>query len=460
MKMTHNVNLEQQQKLLLTPELRQAIAVLQMSSMELEEYIQQELEENPVLELREDETEDRMEEPELEEDEADWWEYFLDRSDLGYTENVDEGKKAPWDSRLTAGPTLHEHLEFQLHISLTDEEDLGIGRYLIGCIDENGYLRITLEEAAEELGVAVEKVNEVLRVIQTFEPYGVGARDLAECLIIQLYQTGRLTSLLEKVIRNYLEDIAKGRLAKIAAALNLTVVEVQDIADLIRSLDPKPGRQYGSAEDVRYLVPDVTVEKINNEWVVWVNDISSSRLTISPLYRDILRHPQTFGKETQKYLEERINSALWLIKSIDHRRMTLYKVAKCIVEIQKDFLEKGIKYLKPLNLKKVAEMIGVHESTISRATAQKYMQTPQGVFEMKFFFCGGVESAAGDEKYSSRSIKKMIQEMVEKEDAKNPLSDQQIAEMLGRKGIQISRRTVAKYRTELGIAAASARKRY
>ncbi len=461
MRLIHDVHLEQQQKLLMTPELRQAIAILQMSSLELSEYIQQEMAENPVLELREegDSSEGDIVDT-IEDDtmpEVEWWEYFADRSDLGYIGGHEP--KSHYEQYKAAAPSLHEHLLFQMHIALSQEEDQRIGAFLIGSIDDNGYLRISLEEAAASLGVSIAQVAEVLKVIQTFEPYGVGARDLTECLLIQLTQTNRLYPQVERIVRNYLGDLAQGRLAKIAATLKMSVVEVQDIADLIKTLDPKPGRQYGSGADVRYLIPDVTVEKVNDEYVIIVNDGNSPRLMISPMYREMMRQPGVFNSETRKYIEERINSAHWLIKSIEQRRLTLYNTTKCLVEAQREFLEKGIKYMKPLNLKQIADQVGVHESTISRVTNNKYIQTPQGVFEMKYFFCSGLESRHG-ERYSSRSIKRMLKELIIEEDARNPYSDQQIADKLCSRGIQISRRTVAKYRMELGIESTAKRKRY
>ena len=461
MRLIHDLHLEQQQKLLMTPELRQAIAILQMSSLELSEYIQQEMAENPVLELREEgdspegDTVDAVEDdtaPEVE-----WWEYFLDRSDLGYIGGQEP--KSHYEQYKAAAPSLHEHLLFQMHIALNQEEDQRIGAFLIGSIDDNGYLRISLEEAAASLGVSIARVAEVLKVIQGFEPYGVGARDLTECLLIQLTQTNRLYPQVERIVRNYLGDLAQGRLAKIAATLKMNVVEVQDIADLIKTLDPKPGRQYGSGGDVRYLIPDVTVEKVNDEYVIIVNDGNSPRLMISPMYREMMRQPGVFNSETRKYIEDRINSAHWLIKSIEQRRLTLYNTTKCLVEAQRDFLEKGIKHMKPLNLKQIADQVGVHESTISRVTNNKYIQTPQGVFELKYFFCSGLESRHG-ERYSSRSIKRVLKELIIEEDARNPSSDQQIADKLRSRGIKISRRTVAKYRMELGIESTAKRKRY
>ncbi|MGI6550443.1 MAG: RNA polymerase factor sigma-54 [Syntrophomonadales bacterium] len=462
MRLIHDLHLEQQQKLLITPELRQAIAILQMSSLELSEYLQQEIDENPVLELKEED--DRPEGDmvgEIEEDsqsDMEWWEYFLDRSDLGYTGRHEEERQYNQQHKALA-PTLHEHLQFQMHIVLNREEDQRIGGFLIGSIDDNGYLRISLEEAAATLNVSVMQVAEILKVIQAFEPYGVGARDLSECLLIQLTQLGRLSPEVERIVRNYLGDLARGRLAKIAATLKMTVVEVQEIADLIRTLDPKPGRQYASGGDVRYLVPDVTVEKVNDEYVILVNDGNSPRLMISPMYQEMLRQPGLLNNETRKYVDDRINSAIWLIKSIEQRRMTLYNTAKCLVEAQREFLEKGIKYMKPLNLKQIATQVGVHESTISRVTNNKYIQTPQGVFELKYFFCSGLDSRHGT-RYSSRSIKRVLKELILEEDAHNPYSDQQIADKLCSKGIQISRRTVAKYRMEMGIESTAKRKRY
>ncbi|NLU50995.1 MAG: RNA polymerase factor sigma-54 [Syntrophomonadaceae bacterium] len=461
MRLVHDISLEQRQKLMMTPELRQAIAILQMSTLELDEYLSQELEENPFLEVR-DEPEALEVEVKTDDERFDieWWEYFLDKSDIGYlgpTDSSSEGKG--YDNLLTRAPTLHEHLLFQASITLDDEE-LAVAEFLIGSIDDNGYLGVSVEEAADLLNVPVTRVEEVLKVVQTFEPYGVGARNLPECLHIQLVQTGKINPIAEKIVKDYLHDLAKGRLAKIAARLGITIQDVQNTADLIRTLDPKPGRRYGNNEDIRYLVPDIIVEKVDNEYIVQVSDGNLPRLMTNQFYQNMLKQPGLFGADARKYMEDRFASALWVIRSIEHRRLTLYKVANCIVNIQREFLDRGVKYLKPLNLKQVADMIGLHESTISRATTGKYIQTPQGVFELKYFFGSGVSAAEGVEQYSSRSVKKMIKEMIEAEDVVNPLSDQKIAAELAKVGIQISRRTVAKYRTELGIMSAAARRRY
>lgn len=462
MRIGYEQNLEQQQKLLMTPELRQAIMILQMSSLELNEYLQQQLEENPVLEVREEQEEqERLEEyPEEEAAESEWLEYFADRSDLGLCSRQEPLSRKDFTAYSWTAPTLSEHLLFQLHLSLKDEEELRIGEYLIGSIDENGYLNTSVSEAARELQVSEEQVLKVLHVIQGFEPSGVGARDLKECLLIQLRQRGCLNPVVERIVADFLPDLGRGALPRIAAAVGVSVEEVQEIADLIRKLDPKPGRGFASGQEVRYIIPDVIVEKINDEYVVILNDGIAPLLSISSSYRAMLKNRENITREEEKYLEDRINSALWLVKSIEQRRLTLYRVACCIVEMQRGFLDNGIKHLKPLTLRQVADMVGVHESTISRAAANKYMQTPQGIFEMKFFFSSGVDSASSDQRLSSRSIKQTIKEMIAGEDPRNPLSDQHIAETLQRQGIRISRRTVAKYRNELGIPATSTRKRY
>lgn len=467
MKLTHDIFLEQQQKLLMTPELRQAIAMLQMSTLELGEYVQKELEENPFLEEKETETDESFEsESNVDESSAsetvdnkteDWLEYFHDR-DIGIS--ITDNEEKSFDNFLSKTPSLYEHLQFQLRMSARDEEEMAIGNYFIGNIDANGYLSMNAEEVAAATGSELARVQSVLSLIQSFHPHGVGARDLAECLLIQLEHYGKDDPIATAIIEEHLNDLGRGRLNKIAQDLGISVQQVQETCDFIRTLDPKPGRQYSSGDDVKYIIADIIVEKIDGEYVVIVNDSGYPRLIVNRMYENMMRMPEAFTPETRKYLEGKMGSAVWLIKSIEQRRMTLYKVARCIVDIQKDFLDKGIKYIKPLNLKQVADMVEVHESTVSRATSNKYIQTPQGLFEMKFFFSSGINSYSTSEKVSSKSIKKQIQELIEKEDSSNPWSDQQLVEMLKEKSIQISRRTVAKYRMELGIQSTVARKRY
>lgn len=463
MKLTHDIFLEQQQKLLMTPELRQAIAMLQMSTLELGEYVQKELEENPFLEEKEESfdhdnnAEDAGNNEILDNKTEDWLEYFHDR-DIGIS--VSDNEEKSFDNFLSKTPSLYEHLQFQLRMAARDELQITIGNYFIGNIDANGYLTTDVEEVSLATGAELKQVQEVLSMIQSFHPHGVGARDLAECLLIQLENYGKDDPIATAIIEEHLNDLGRGRLNKIAQDLGIGVQQVQEVCDFIRTLDPKPGRQYSSGDDVKYIIADIIVEKVDGEYVVIVNDSGYPRLIVNRMYENMMRMPEAFSPETRKYLEGKMGSAVWLIKSIEQRRLTLYKVARCIVDIQKEFLDKGIKYIKPLNLKQVAEMVEVHESTVSRATSNKYIQTPQGLFELKFFFSSGVNSYATSEKVSSKSIKKQIQELIENEDSSNPWSDQQLVEMLKEKSIQISRRTVAKYRMELGIQSTVARKRY
>lgn len=462
MRLTQDVFLEQQQKLMMTPELRQAIAILQMSTIELSEYIEQELQENPFLELKEPEPEESLEADKVEREEPDnkiedIVEYYNDR-DIGY--NLAGREESPsLENFLTKRPSLYEHLEFQLRLSCKEEEDQVIGNYLIGSIDRNGYLCVDLNEVASNLKVPLDQVEKVLQLIQSFHPHGVGARDLPECLLLQLRYYNKEDSIATCIIKHHMEDLARARLNKIAQSLSIPINQIQEVCDLIRTLDPRPGLQYSSYDDVKYIMPDVFVEKVEGEYVVIVNDMNFPRLIVNNVYKRILHQNDNFSQDAKKYLEDKMGSAIWLIRSIEQRRMTLYKVARSIVDIQTEFLDKGVEYMKPLNLRRVAEAVDVHESTVSRATTNKYIQTPQGLFELKYFFSTGVDSY-GSSKVSSKSIKHMLEEIINGEDSSKPLSDEAISKLLKQKGIRISRRTVAKYRQELGIPSTMARKRY
>lgn len=470
MRMGYGLNVEQSQKLIMTPELRQAITVLQLSSLELSTYIEQQCQENPLLELKEEEadreqntTDDKQDEPadEPKEYDLDWEEYFLDSSDLGMIrqERVQDPQDFSYENFLSKAPTLSEHLLFQLNMSSCQFKDRIIGEYLIGNIDEQGYLRVSLAEVASKLNIDELKARQVLSLIQSFDPIGVGARDLVECLLIQVNQLGIENDILKAIIKEHLVDLSKGKVNRIAQALGITVYEVQKAADTLKTLDPKPGRNFAGANDTRYIVPDIFLEKIDGEYIILVNDGTIPRITINTTYRSVLSKDKNCDTRTRRFVESKLNAAAWLIRSIEQRRLTLYKVAKCLVELQRDFLDHGVKYLKPLNLKKVASLVNLHESTVSRATSNKYIQTPQGVFEMKYFFSTGLNNSAGTTT-SAESIKKMLQEIVAGEDTRNPLDDQKISELLLQKGIRISRRTVAKYRDELNIPAIRKRKRY
>ncbi|HBC93250.1 MAG TPA: RNA polymerase sigma-54 factor [Pelotomaculum sp.] len=471
MRMGYGLNVEQSQKLIMTPELRQAITVLQLSSLELSTYIEQQFEENPLLEFREEEAdreqsaaaEDKQVEPadERKEYDLDWEEYFQDSSDLGMVrqERVWEQQDYGYENFLSRTPTLSEHLLFQLNMSSCQFRDRIIGEYLIGNIDENGYLRVSLREAASRLNIHESEAGRALHLIQSFDPVGVGARDLVECLLIQVNQLGIEDDILKELIKGHLVDLSKGKVNRIAQDLGITVQEVQKAADILKTLDPKPGRNFANPNDTRYIVPDIFLEKVDDEYIILVNDGTIPRITINAAYRSVLSKDKNFDTRTRRFVESKLNAAAWLIRSIEQRRLTLYKVTKCLVELQRDFLDHGVKYLKPLNLKKVAALVNLHESTVSRATSNKYIQTPQGVFDMKYFFSTGLNNSAGTTT-SAESIKKMLQEIVAGEDARIPLDDQKISELFMQKGIRISRRTVAKYRDELNIPAIRKRKRY
>lgn len=455
LRMEYGLKLEQSQKLIITPELKQAINILQFSSLELSEYLQQQVTENPVLELKElDEKEniDKMLEPEI-----DWKEVFNDKSDLGIPYTPEEkGTGYSMEHFLSQAPTLLEHLSLQLNLLPLTSKERKIGTYLLGNIDPNGYLRVELSEVCEKFDCSKVEVENVLTKIQSFDPPGVGARNLTECLLLQLRGQTSPDPIAENIIRKHLLDLAEGKWQKIAQSLEITPQEVQKAAQVIKTLDPKPGSRFAS-DKPRYIIPDIVVEEIEGEYIVLVNDSALPRLTINPLYEAILKNQN--DQATVKFIEQKLNSALWLLKSIEQRRLTLYRVAKCIVDCQRSFLEKGIRYLRPLNLRQVADTLGIHESTVSRATANKYMQTPRGIFELKFFFATGIENKNGTTT-SVESIKAIIRELLAAEDPTAPLSDQKISEILGSKGINISRRTVAKYRGEMAIPTAAKRKRF
>lgn len=467
MQMNFGLKLSQTQKLVMTPELRQAITILQLSTLELDQYIEDQLLENPLLDVGEDdpkvdEVEDKTEEKEDSntDDSIDWDEYFQDEANSTpirvQREQKEEG--TGYENFVSSTPTLQDHLMMQLHVSSVSKTILKIGEFLIGNIDKNGYLSITTKEVAKILKVDEDEVEEALKIIQTFDPAGVGARNLTECLLIQIDQRGIDAPKIKELVINHLTDLAEARFSKIAESLNISVSEVQDLKDILVTLDPKPGRNFASLNDVCYIVPDAVVEKIGDEYLVIMNDTISPRLSINSYYRSLL---SSEDKESNisKFLSSRLDSAMWLIKSIEQRRVTLHKVIQSIVEVQKDFLENGLIYLKPLTMKEIADKVGVHESTVSRAISGKYVQTPRGVFELKFFFQSGLDNENGTST-SSESIKKMIQEIIDTEDPYNPLSDQKIADILKDKGISISRRTVSKYREEAGILSSAKRKRY
>jgi len=467
MRMGYDLLIEQQQKLIMTPELKLALKILQLPAVELEELLQQELENNPVLELVDDNRDEKSEAQQKQdkkekekEKEIDWKEYFQFQG-KSYSEEFfdnDEAAELSYENFITYSYTLKDHLISQLRVSQINKKLRDIGEYIIESLDENGYLTITMEDLAAILDVEPEAVEEALSVIQTFEPFGVGASNLKECLLIQLRNKDIIDKKIEAIIMNHLDDIASNRINNISKKLSISIEEAQKYSDIIKSLEPKPGRAFEEGTSTKYVTPDVYIEKIGKEYVVTVNDYHGSKLMINQFYKKMLISEDK-SSQASAFISNKLSSAMWLIKSLEHRKNTLYNVVKAILDYQMDFFEKGPMFLKTMTLKKIAEMVNVHESTVSRAINGKYVQTPRGIFEIKYFFKSGVDNQDG-EAISSESIKKMIKSYVSGEDASKPLSDQQIADLLVKEGYMISRRTVAKYRDELGILSSSKRKRY
>jgi RNA polymerase sigma-54 factor len=473
MRMGYDLVIEQQQRLVMTPELKLALKILQLPAVELEELIQNELEDNPVLELVDDnrdekpETQQKQDEEPNEkqkekatEKEIDWKEYLQFQGKSYSTEGFDgdENSEFSYENFVTYSYTLKDHLISQLLVSPINEKLRDIGEYIIECLDENGYLTITLQDMTEILAVDMESVREALNIIQTFEPYGVGASDLKECLLIQLNNRGINSIELDVIVKDHLDDIACNRLSNISKKLSITIEEAQNYSDIIKNLEPKPGRAFEGSNSTKYVTPDVYIEKIGNEYVIIINDHYGSKLIVNQYYKNILMSEDKSSKAST-YINNKLSSAMWLIKSLEHRKNTLYSVVQAILEYQMDFFEKGPMFLKTMTLKKIADMVNVHESTVSRAVNGKYVQTPRGIFEIKYFFKSGIDNQEGDA-ISSESIKKMIKCYVSNEDSSKPVSDQHIADHLIKEGYMISRRTVAKYRDELGIMSSSKRKRY
>ena len=474
MEMKINLSLKMTQKLVMTPMLQQAIKLLPMARLELAQLIRQEIIENPVLEeLLEEENENEQENsqkekepnedfnsdneqsPNSQDQEIDWDSYFQGNIDQGMS--VESYTERPSiESTYKKEATLADHLMWQLDLSVDSDSDKFIGSCIIGNIQNDGYLCADLQEIAEICNTEEKNVLRVLKIVQSFEPAGVAARTLKECLMIQARTLSEKKPYVEVLIENYLERLEDRFLPKVASELKVDVEEVLDALKIIRDLCPKPGLLF-SSERVDYVVPDLVVVKTEKGYDVVLNDDGVPNLRISPYYHNLLK--TTKEGQTKEYLEDKYRSALWLIKSIDQRRQTIYKVGKSIVKLQKSFLDDGLSYLEPMVLKDVAKDIEMHESTVSRITTNKYIDTPQGVFELKFFFHSGIKSYMGNTMSSIR-VKNMIKEIINEEDGSYPLTDDQMVEALMRKNAKIARRTITKYRKELNIPPASKRKKW
>ena len=463
------LSLRTAQRLVMTAALQQAIKLLPLSRLELIERIQQEMLENPFLEevatneesdsdLAKTETVETPLDDGRQDFETDWEVYLQEE---GSYENfpTENGRDVPsLESTISNETSLTDYLLWQLSLSVQSDLEKQIGLYLIGNIDENGYLNCHTREVSEIFAVPCADVEAVLEVIQGFDPAGIGARDLRECLLIQLRQLDMDDSLAACIVRYHLDQIDERHFRKISKSLRAPLEEVLAAVRVIRELDPKPGDRYASGR-VEYIVPDVYVVKVGDDYQVLLNDDGVPKLNINAQYQRLLRRDNGLQEDAKDYLEEKFRSAVWLVKGIEQRRQTLMKVSKSLCMFQRDFLDKGLAYLNPLVLKDVADDIGMHESTVSRVTTNKYIHTPQGVFELKFFFHSGLKSFEGDA-MSSVSVKDTIRKIVGAEDVRKPLTDQQLVAMLENKNISIARRTVAKYRQELHIPPASRRRRF
>jgi RNA polymerase sigma-54 factor len=473
------------QQLRMTPQLQQAIKLLQLSRVELENEVRKELIENPVLEEIQESAEDDPANSKMEtsseltenrdnaqteqdadprkQDEIDWENYL----DTNYKPQQGAGggqsdEIMNYENVISAEQTLHDHLVWQMNLSGFNDEETAIAQILLSYINDDGYIKVPLEEIAKSEGVPVEELSDILPFIQEFDPPGVGARDLKECLKLQAMHIEEDTNDLLAIIDHHLKDLERKNYPAIAKAMEMDVEYIHELCKIILSMDPKPGRQFHT-NDTHFITPDVYVYKVGDEYVVSLNEDGLPRLRISNLYKNILQSKRAKdGKndaQTQEYIQDKLRSAVWLIKSIHQRQRTIYKVTESIVKHQTEFFEKGPEKIKPMILRDIANDIGMHESTVSRVTTNKYVHTPQGIFELKYFFNSGISKTDGDS-VASESVKLKIKDLVENEDPKNPLSDQKIVEALKKDGIKIARRTVAKYRDVLKILPSSKRKKY
>ena len=466
------------QQLIMTPQLQQAIKLLQLSRIELVEAINEELEENPLLE---EQSKDESEEDSKTDDERDIseqdipeisevtieeharddvdWESYLSEYNTEWAAPSYEERDLPSIGSITAAKTnLYSHLMWQLNMKSFDEEQKEVSVHIIGNLDEDGYLDIPLEEISQITGSPLEKVSETLRKIQNLDPVGVAARDMQESLLIQARFQGLEGTICEKIIMNHLKDLEGKRLDRLAKSLSITIQEVLTAVSIIQGMEPKPGRGFSDDETI-YITPDIYVFKVGNDYEIVQNEDGLPKLRVNGYYKDVLRSRDSLSENAKTYIKEKLRSAAWLIKSIHQRQKTIYRVTESIVRFQKDFLDNGITYLKPLVLRDIAEDIEMHESTISRVTTNKYVHTPQGLFELKFFFNSSINRVDGDA-VASGSVKEQIKKNIESENKAKPYSDQEIADLLEKQNINVARRTVAKYRESMAILPSRKRKRF
>jgi len=460
----------------LSPQLQQSLLILQTPLLELRNLVQQEMETNPVLEeLPEDSGANERSEAEASADEnfkdefqklasldEEWRDYMAQSASSNFdgrriSKEADEKRQFLFDS-IPVQETLQQNLIAQLNQTVLSADDRKTAELIIGNIDDVGFLQSTTEEMALNSGIPQDEFERVLGLVQTFYPAGVGARDLRECLLIQLRRQGKEHSLEHRIVSEHMDDLGRHRFLEIARRMAISVEDVQKAADNIARLNPRPGQVFAAAPQ-NYVLPDVIVEKVDGEYQIAFNNEQIPHLRISNLYKDIIASGDAQSSDVKDYIRDKIRSGKFLIRSIHQRQQTIMNIAQQIVSRQRDFLEHGPSHLKPMTMAEVAEAVGVHETTVSRAVSGKYMATPQGVFEMKYFFTGGYQTATG-ESLSNISVKQAILDLVKHESGSAPLSDHEIVEILSERGIPIARRTVAKYRTELNILPSHMRRKY
>jgi RNA polymerase sigma-54 factor len=463
------------QELKINPRLYQAMDLLYMPLLDLQAHLKMEVLVNPFLEfteMAEEELPEEKQEEDEDEDEVDWEEILLNGFDAGGRRSQFEDKEHYMPTP-AAPPDLWEHLREQLNLLTLGPREVALGEEIIGNIDREGFLACSLEEVVEAANTwlaesepelwaemepfTLEEAEATLRVIQGFYPSGVGARDLRETLLIQLRERKEDDSLAYRIIQDHFEQLVNHRWSELSKEHGISPLDVQSAADSIAKLDPKPGLKYADMSE-NYVIPDLVVEKVDGEYFVFHNDSSLPRLKLSRSYREVAQDRNQFQGENKAFISKKLNSAQWMIQAIEQRRQTMLKVMSFIVDRQREFFEKGVEHLRPLTLREVAEHIDMHESTVSRVTNDKFVQTPRGVLPLKFFFSSGLSTDYGED-VSARGIRARIQKLVAEEDPKKPLTDQAIVDVLKQEGVQIARRTVAKYRDQLGILSARMRKR-
>jgi RNA polymerase sigma-54 factor len=472
MHMEHRLAQTQTQRLMLTQKMQQAIQILQLSGIELEQFVQEELEANPVLELG---LKDPAPAPEaappppssdgapiedsafnLDEYASKWRDFHREGRDFSVNPDLAE-RREYYQNSITKEESFTSRLLTQLRLTVTDEQTYRIGERIIGDIDNRGYFTGSFEEIAQELAVTPEEVERVLYRIQKFEPAGVGARDVVECLLLQINVEYPHEDQLRTLVTNHLEDLEHRQIPKIAKAMKIPPERVEQLKEMLAKLNPWPGHEYAS-EPPQYATPDVIVEKIDDELVVYLAEDTLPELRINEDYRKMMQNGRV-NRDEKQYLRGKVESARWLIRNIEQRQQTILRIARAIVDVQREFMEKGVEAIKPLTLQEIADRVGVHEATVSRAVRGKYMQTPQGLFEMKYFFSPGLKRDTGEEQ-SAKSVQSTIKKIIDDEDKAKPLSDQKIADLLKRQGLNIARRTVTKYREAMGILPTTMRRSY